>query len=347
MQSDRLVRHLKFRELNYLVTLGRISSIHRAAALHGISQPALSKMLRELESVLGFKIFERSRRGITPTRLGEIVIAQAVQLLSNLDALTARLDAERHGHRRVYRVGATPNPALRLIPGAFMRAREKFPDLVIELVEASTDELLLGVRRGEYSLVVARSTPQDSLSVIRQTPLYPEVGVVVGGRNHPAAGRHHRKLQPLLVYPWVLPQFGPTRSAIERAFMRAGCNPPTPSFINYATQLVCDVLIRSDALSVMPYGAVKASLEAGTIALVPTAADFQLPAYAIYKPLQAVSDSALECLENAILDVASSVEEVQPAAGLQLSRSLAPRTRKAKVSPIRRAASRGARGSRN
>ena len=142
MQRDRLLRHLKFRELNYLVTLGRISSIHRAAELHGISQPALSKMLRELESVLGFKIFERSRRGVTPTKLGEIVIAQAVQMISNLDALTARLDAERHGHRRIYRVGATPNPALRLIPAAYMRAREKFPDLVVELVEASTDELL-------------------------------------------------------------------------------------------------------------------------------------------------------------------------------------------------------------
>jgi DNA-binding transcriptional LysR family regulator len=116
------------------------------------------------------------------------VIAQAVQMISSLDALSARLDAERHGHRRIYRVGATPNPALRLIPGAYLRAREKFPDLVVELVEASTDELLTGVRRGEYSLVVARSTPQDSLSVIRQTPLYPEVGVVVGraGIRRPA-----------------------------------------------------------------------------------------------------------------------------------------------------------------
>jgi DNA-binding transcriptional LysR family regulator len=314
MQSDRLVRHLKFRELSYLVTLSRISSIHRAAALHGISQPALSKMLRELEAVLGFKVFERSRQGVAPTKLGEIVIAQAVQMLSGLDALAQRLDAERHGHRRVYRVGATPNPALRLIPGAYLLAREKFPDLVVELVEASTDELLLAVRRGEFSLVVARSTPLDSL-VIAQTPLYPEVGVVVGRVDHPAAQRHHRKLQPLLAYPWILPQVGPTRSAIEHAFMRAGCNPPVPSFINYATQLVCGVLTRSDALSVMPFGAVKAALEAGSIAIVPTAADFQLPAYAIYKPHQAAADPALQCLESAILQVASSLEEAQAEVG--------------------------------
>ena len=166
-----------------------------------------------------------------------------------------------------------------------------------------------------------RSSPQDNLSVIKQTPLYPEIGVVVGRAGHPAAGRHHRKLQPLLAYPWVLPQFGPTRSAIERAFMRAGCNPPVPSFINYATQLVCDVLTRSDALSVMPFGAVKAPLEAGTIALVPTAADFQLPAYAIYRPVPVVSDPVLEHLERSIQQVAASLEESSQSTGVRQARS--------------------------
>src|SRR4029078_10075474 len=125
------------------------------------------------------------------------------------------------------------------------------------------------------------SLPQDSLSVIRQTPLYPEVGVIVSRFGHPAAGRHHRKLHALLSYPCVLPSHGPTRSAIDSAFMRAGCNPPAPAFINYTTQLVCDVLLRSDALSVMPHGAVRALIEARTIAAVSTVADFQLPAYAI------------------------------------------------------------------
>src|SRR5262245_61170915 len=190
MPNTDLLRHLKFRELSYLVTLGRIRTIHRAAELHGISQPALSKTLWELESVLGFKIFERSRRGVAPTKLGDIVIAQATQMISTLDALTARLEAERHGHGRVYRIGATPNPALRLIPPAYMIARRTFPNLVVELVEGATDDLLLALRRGEYSLVLGRSSPQDSLSVIKQTPLYPEVGVVVGRAEHPAVGRH-------------------------------------------------------------------------------------------------------------------------------------------------------------
>ena len=113
-------------------------------------------------------------------------------MISNLDALTARLEAERRGHGRVYRVGATPNPALRLIPAAYMSARKTFPNLVVELVEGSTDDLLLALRRGEYSLVLGRSSPQDSLSAIKQTPLYPEVGVIVGRAGHPATGSTSR-----------------------------------------------------------------------------------------------------------------------------------------------------------
>lgn len=61
----------------------------------------------------------------------------------------------------------------------------------------------------------------------------------------------------------------------------------------------------------MPFGAVKSPIKAGDVALVRTSADFQLPAYAIYKPMQAVSDPALDYLENSMLHVASSLGAAQ------------------------------------
>jgi len=82
----------------------------------------------------------------------------------------------------------------------------------------------------------------------------------------------------------------------------------------FPTQLVCVVLCRSDALAIMRFGAVKFPIGSGDIALVHTSADFQLPAYAIYKPVQAASDPAFEYPENSILHIASSsLEEAQQA----------------------------------
>ena len=71
------------------------------------------------------------------------------------------------------------------------------------------------------------------------------------------------------------------------------------------------MLFHSDALAVIPFGAVKPPMESGEITLVHASADFQQPTYVIYEPLQGVSDPALECLENSILPVASSLEEAQ------------------------------------
>jgi DNA-binding transcriptional LysR family regulator len=313
MPVSRLIKHLKFRELAYLVTLGRIRSIHGAATLHGMSQPALSKALKELELTLGQKLFQRSRRGVVPTLAGEIVIAQAAQMITSLDLLATRLDAERQGHGRVYRIGAAPNPASRLIPTAYVIARRSFANLVVELVEGSTDDLLVALKRGEYSLVVGRSSPQNAL--FNQVPLYPEVGVIVARANHPAAGRHHASLKRLLKFPWVLPHPGPTRAAIELGFMRGGCSPPSPSFINYGTQIVCEVLAQTDALSVLPFWAATSRTASGLISIVPVKADFQLPTYAMYTPQRTMADPALACLEAAILEVAALTKEVSSSPG--------------------------------
>jgi DNA-binding transcriptional LysR family regulator len=241
-------------------------------------------------------------------------------MISNLDALAERLDAEQHGHSRVYRIGATPNPALRLVPEAYIATRRKFPNLVVELVESSTDELLMALARGEYSLILGRSSSLDDRTGLKQTPLYPEIGVILGRTGHPARRRRQRNLDSLLSYPWIFPQHGPTRAAIELAFMRAGCNPPTPAFINYGTLLVCDILSRSDALAVLPFGAARQVLDSQAIAMIDVNVDFQLPAYAMYEPALAIADPVLASFQTALLEAASNLDESRREQKKQLSR---------------------------
>ena len=306
MAHSKLVQHLKFRELAYLVSLGQTRSIHRTAAGHNISQPALSKTLAEIEASFGVRLFDRSRKGVRPTKWGEMVIGAATQMVASLEALDTRLLLERQGKHRIYRVGATPNPALRLIPAAYQIVREQFADFVLELVEDGTDRLIEGINRGEYSLVVGRSSPQDAISVLRQTPLYPERGIIVARPGHPMAADAEADLSSLLPFPWILPAPGPTRAAIELSFMRARCNPPTPTFINYSIRIVCDLLARSDALSVLPRGPAEPFLSDGTIVKISSSAEFHLPSYAIYRPRHAAADPILICLERSILSVAGS-----------------------------------------
>lgn len=309
MNISDITRNLKFRDLGYLVSLGQTRSIHRTASLHGISQPALSKILTEVEHTFGAQLFTRSRRGVSPTQLGALVVADSAQLIASLEALAARIEAESIGKNRIYRVGATPNPAVRLIPAAYKIVRQKLSNFTLELVEDTTESLLTGLKRGAYSLVVGRSSPQDDFSVIRQVPLYPESGVIVSRPGHPALKERVTDLATLLKYPWVLPQHGPTRTAIELSFMRARCNPPQPAFINYSIHIICNLLSDTDALSVLPLGPASSFISSGAIAQIPVDAEFHLPSYAIYRARHGDQDPALDQLEKAILRISNSLTE--------------------------------------
>ena len=102
---------------------------------------------------------------------------------------------------------------------------------------------------------------------------------------------------------------------------------PTITIIHkLSTQLVCAVLCRSDALAVMPFGAVKSPI---VWRHCPGAhkRHFQLPAYAIYKPMQAVSDPALEYLESSMLHVASSLKSAANRQSVRHWRPLLPQHR--------------------
>ena len=86
-RSDRFVRsHLKTRHLVLLVELSRHGSILHAAQAANLTQPAASKLLGELEHVLGVPLFERLPRGVVPTHYGEVLVRRAGAALAEMDA---------------------------------------------------------------------------------------------------------------------------------------------------------------------------------------------------------------------------------------------------------------------
>jgi DNA-binding transcriptional LysR family regulator len=95
---------LKFRHLLLIDTLGRTRNMHLAAQQMNLSQPAISKMLKEIESLLGFALFERQPRSMPPTALGEHVLRYAQIALNDARSFVEQISSLReggHGHLKV------------------------------------------------------------------------------------------------------------------------------------------------------------------------------------------------------------------------------------------------------
>jgi DNA-binding transcriptional LysR family regulator len=227
--------NLRLQHLFLCQALLQGGTVREAARLLHRSQPAVTKMLQELESSVGVRLFERGRLGATPTPSGRAFIDRALVILNEWAIVPDELRAIGKGETGILRVGATPLTALALIPQALARFREERPGVLVRFREASIHDLLLDLNGGELDCVVGRFSGEllGSAAAGRrvQERLYDELLCVVAGVDHPLRKRRRVSWADLAAASWVLPPAElATRQSLDTAFIRAGLRPPRPAY---------------------------------------------------------------------------------------------------------------------
>jgi len=179
-------RRIKFRHLDAFSAIARARSLKRAAEQLNLSQPAISKTLKDLEAIVGTVLMERSRSGVHLTTQGEVFLQFAEQSTAAL----------RHGLRSVQaqggavghlRVGALPSVASHLLPTAVLEFCRVSPETLLELHEGPHHDLTARLRSGALDLVVGRLGNPDTMTGLGFRQLYAEEVVVVTRPDSPAA----------------------------------------------------------------------------------------------------------------------------------------------------------------
>ncbi|HPR44909.1 MAG: LysR substrate-binding domain-containing protein [Burkholderiaceae bacterium] len=224
----RLASRLRFRHLQLLVALRDHGSLHAAAEALSLTQPSLSKMLKEIELSFGRPLFERSARGVAPTPAGAVVLHGAALLLDELERLGREASAEPPA--MLLRLGAPPFLALTVVPQLLLRLTELAPTLQITLPESGVPALLRALIDGQLDAVLATYTPDIAASEARKLAfekLHEASYLVVVAQQHPLARQRRIGWDVLAREPWVLPPEGVLlRRVIDDAFARAGLAPP-------------------------------------------------------------------------------------------------------------------------
>ena len=122
---------IKTRQIVLLVHMDRERSVLRAAEAAGMSQPAASKLLRELEEALGVELFARHARGVEPTAYGEIVVRHAHSVLSEMRAAQEEVESLKRGERLTVSLGTVMNPGTDLVPLAISLLEQRFPKMIV------------------------------------------------------------------------------------------------------------------------------------------------------------------------------------------------------------------------
>lgn len=264
-----LYRRLKLRQLLLLRALADSGNLRRSAAALNLTQPAATRMLQELESTLGLKLFERSPRGMAATPYGEAMIRHAGAVLADLDSAREELAALADGSHGRVAVGTLMSTASLLLPRAIARAKSGAPRLQVMVQEGTHDHLLEALLRGDLDLMLGRVLPSTAQEALDVEVLYREEFRVVCGTANPLARRRAR-LGELVDRPWIVPPAHvPLRQRLDALFLaQAGRRPVNlVESISVLTNLM--LLRESDALGVLPAETARHYSKLGLLAELP------------------------------------------------------------------------------
>lgn len=140
---------MTLQQLEYIVAVAEHRHFLKAAEACDVTQPTLSSMVQKLEEELGIKIFDRKQKPIVATEVGEIVIAQARQLLVQAQQIRESVEEECNTLSGTFRIGVLPTIAPYLIPRFFPHISREFPKLDLRITEMKTRDIKQALLKGE------------------------------------------------------------------------------------------------------------------------------------------------------------------------------------------------------
>jgi len=202
----------RLRQLRAFCTAARLRSLSAAAEHLGLTQPAVSLQVRELEHELGAVLLDRARAGVTASAAGERLYAHAAPLVGAVDAVFDDLHASIDDADAApqVRLGASGMCAAFLLPPYLARFRERHRAVALRLETVPVDEGLALLRDEAVDFVVASAVP-DAGEAVDYHALLASRLVLIVPLGHPLAARERVAAHEAAAYRFVVP----TRAELE------------------------------------------------------------------------------------------------------------------------------------
>ncbi|HJV62494.1 MAG TPA: LysR family transcriptional regulator [Albitalea sp.] len=299
---------LKTRQLLLLVALAEEGNIHRAAQMLNMTQPAASKLLKDLEDVLDVSLFDRLPRGMRPTWYGEAMIRHARVALASLNQAHDEVQALKAGRFGQVCVGAITTPGIMLLPQAVSAVKLAHPTLRVSLHIETSDVLLERMAQGKMDMLVARLFAQHDKTALRYEALAEEPAVAMVRPGHPLLAIDNLSLRDLTNSCWIVPPEGSVlRHRFDLMFREAGLETPANLIETTALLFVTKMIAGDDVICLVAADVARHYAEHGLVAVLPIDLPCRMDAFGIItrtdRPQSPAAKVMLAALKSAAAEV--------------------------------------------
>ena len=298
--TDHFVRgHLKMRHLILLVELGRHASIVSAAKAARLTQPAASRLISDLEEVLGVQLFERQSRGVLPTWSGKLLIRRAGLALAEMNFAHQEIEQLLSGVGGKVAIGSVLTPAAGILSKAMKLFKSRFVRTSVVIDLNTSKDMVERLLDGKLDIVLGRILDTAHVPLLNFEPISDEVHRLVVRPGHPLCGRSSLTLADLAEQSWIVPPAGSiARDRLTALFLAEGVGPPVDTVETLAIPLIASLISDTDMIGPLPEANLQPYLDAGKITVLPFDLGLRMDAYGIItRKGHSLSPSAQEMLE--------------------------------------------------
>jgi DNA-binding transcriptional LysR family regulator len=256
-----------FNHLYYFYVIATQGSFSLAARVLMVSQSSLSVQMKQFESALGHRLFDRRKTGVELTESGEVLFQYAEGVFHDVDGVRDALEAMQHKIRGTLSISTVNSIGIYILPDILKDFREIYPEIKFEIDFRSHREVVDTVRGGKAHFAIL--TTSRSYSGLTSVPLRKIKMFVVAPPKHPLAGREEVSPRDIEEYPFVAYEEGmETRMMMDALFKRMGLR------IEYALEssnvaTIKHMVMAGLGISILPEPAVTTEIHQRTLMRLP------------------------------------------------------------------------------
>lgn len=236
--SDRIGRRIKLQDVHTLMAVVQAGSMGKAARHLNTSQPNISKSIADLEHVLGVRLLDRHRQGITPTAYGRALLHGGAAVFDELRQTVKNIEFLADPAAGEVRIGCSALLAASLIQAVVDRLSRRYPRMLFHLVTGNAETLRRHLNERNVDLVTTWKIGPVADARLDFEFLFDDPWVVAAGANNPWARKRRVAIADLVREPWVVQMSAPgseiasmTTSITMEAFRASGCDYPRTTVV--------------------------------------------------------------------------------------------------------------------
>ena len=275
--ESQIGRRLKLRDLHVFSTVVRCGSMAKAAQQLGVSQPAVSEIVADLEHALRVRLLDRHPHGIEPTMYGDAVLRRTTAVFDELKQSIRDVEFLADPTVGEIRIGCVESLSATILPQILLRFSEQHPRVTVhvdDLTAPATD--MTGLRNRKYDCALIRLVPNMSINQLgddlTSQALFDDSMVVAAGANSRWARRRKIDIAELFDEPWILAPPGNWHYVrLEGAFRARGLGMPRASLVSLSVTLRTQLMAAGPYLSVFGSSVMRINARRFGIAVLPIA----------------------------------------------------------------------------